>query len=197
MKDLGSLGVMVVVMCAVVLVGCAKEGNESQTESPDDGETNAQAPAEGSEEIRQESNELQPEAQATALKDVLMSWQSGQQEDAANRFLAISWDDSSTCRDVPILEMSDRKFRSLPYAEAVRTVDEAMKLTSTLREIMVYVASLGDELAASGNSAAARQHLEAIRRYGRALASEEHIEVIRDHGNAAMEYADSKLSKIE
>ena len=117
--------------------------------------------------------------------------------DAVRQFLSMQWSDPSVYRDMPVLMMSEREFRSLPYGEAKRIVGEAMELIGRVRKLMFHVASLGGDLASSGDTERAKQHFEAIRRYGQALSRADRIEVVRDHGKAAVGYAESKLSDVE
>lgn len=175
MLRLVTLGTLLALSPLVLLCGCT-EKDDSGTVSQTD------------EEVTSESS---------SIKDVLALWETGQKEDAVKRFVSINWNDPSVCEQVRVLAMTEREFLSLAPNEQGQVVQEAIECTDTLTTFMKHIASVGDELASTGDKAAASAHLEAVRSYGETLGGPEHLEVVRAHGMAAVQYATKKLSSIK
>ncbi len=178
-----SLGFVWGIMCLAALVGCAKKEAPTGAEADDEMEVQTQTPIEPA----------QPGSPGVGLKDVLVMWENGRQQEAARQFVAIRWNDPSALDQMPVLTMSESQFRLLSSDEQTQVVAEAMKLSGQLRKVMFFVAAVGDKLASTGDKQGAKTHYEAVRSYGETLSQPERLEIVRLHGTAAVQYAEKRL----
>jgi len=199
------LSIMLMVTVLLSISGCAKKEDESQNESDAYSESAGQVSPDVSASAESSTPHAEGErtdADSTSeasvyLKEVLASWNAERKDEAVEQFLSIRWADPSVFRDIQILNLSEKEFTSLPQAEMKRTLEDGMKLTGTLRKLMFHVVSVGEKLAASGDTKTAEVHFEAVRRYGEALSGPDRLEIIRLHGKAAAAYAQKRLSRTK
>jgi hypothetical protein len=175
MLRLVTLGTLLALSHLTLLCGCA-EKDDSGTVSQTDEEVTAES---------------------SSIKDVLALWKTGQKEDAVKRFVSINWNDPSVCEQVRVLEMTEKEFLALARHEQEQVVQEAIDCTNELTALMKHIASVGVELASTGDKATANAYFEAVRSYGETLGGREHLEVVRAHGMAAVQYATKGLSSIK
>ena len=167
-----------------MLIGCAKKKDKSHTNS----NTQVQVGVSGISEV-----------EVVSVKDMFALWDAGHKDDAIKKFLSIKWDDSSVYREIPVLTMLDRDWRSLQQGEQVRIVQDALKQTQRLSHMVKEVISKAKILASSGDEEVARKYFKAVRDCGEALSQRKLLENIRDFGKVTTEYAQEqeKLSGIK
>ena len=174
----------------LISFGCSKKKDELPAESYAVSEPDTEAPAEGA---------VQSNAEGIAVSSMLELWETGQKGDAVKQFLSVKWNDPSVYREIPILTMSDKQWRSLPRDEQVRAAKDAQKQTIRLFKIVKDVVSNGKALASSGDAEMAKKHFEAVRHCGEALSHSKLLITVRDYGKVTIEYAQDqeKLSGIK
>ena len=141
-----------------------------------------------------------PEAPATTkmyLGEVLVSWNLGKTDEAVRKFVALAWDDPAVLRGIPALAMPEAQLASLPEAQRDMIAQHAEELADTLGNLVKEVSAMGDELAASGNTEAARAHFVALRQSGQILESPNHLLIMQVLGEAMATFAQEKLDAIQ
>jgi hypothetical protein len=198
---------MAIAVALVLLSGCAEkqEGTEPEeaeavapsVQEPErvEREPVAPEPAEpnaAAEESAAVSGDAADEEVPMPFGRVLVAWNAGQRNQAITQFLNVVWEDPTVFQGIPVLTMSEQQFTLLAPAQQDQVNQQAEEVSKILGDLARGLFSAADDLASSGNAAAARSHLDAVRRFGQALAAPEHMAVIQALGQAIAEVAQEK-----
>ncbi|KPK37275.1 MAG: hypothetical protein AMJ65_14940 [Phycisphaerae bacterium SG8_4] len=177
---------IIVAFVLVAFPGCKKE-EEPQT-SP--------APTEAAQ--TQTGNEVDDQiaAEDTSITDLVSLWDAGKKDEAKEKFLSVDWQDASILKQIRGLSMSEEALISVSNEDRDGIVEETLSLLSSMRKLFSDLASQAERLAATGDTAKAKEYLDAIRRYGISLSGPDHLQVVQMHGKAAVGYAQKKLSEL-
>ena len=186
-KHLRLLSIALLSAYFLILFGCSKKVDEPNPNSDAVSELNTQTSVDSAGPSTVEG---------ITVKGMLELWDAGHTDEAVNQFLGIQWGDPSAYRDMPVLTISDKQWRSLSKAEQLRTTKEAMSQTGRLRKVLIEVVSVGKTLAESGDTETAKRHLKAALEYGEALSQSQRFEVVRGHGQAALGYVQQNLAGV-
>ena len=134
-----------------------------------------------------------PTVTAMYLGEVLVSWNTGKKDEAVRKFVALAWDDPAVLRGIPALAMPEAQLASLPEAQSNTIVQHAEELAGTLGNLVKEVSAAGDDLAALGDTEAARAHFVALRQSGEVLKAPNHLLIMQVLGEAMATFAQEKL----
>jgi len=187
-----SLTVLVTVLFFLTsFLGCSKKGEK------DDGAQAGNATSEIAQNQAVSEGDNQLAVDDTSISDLVSLWNSGKKDEATEKFLSIDWQDAAIIKQIRGLSMPEEALISLSDNERQSIVQETMNLLGSMRKLFFHVASEAESLACSGDTAKAKEYLNAIRKYGMSLSGPEHLQVVQMHGKAAVGYAEKKLSEIK
>jgi len=209
MRRQKAIAVLVAAAMAISLAGCGKKEDTSGTQSAPAPETAAPTtPASPAEEPAptpaatpavEDANvaaETAPPA-PRFLGEVLVSWNMGKRDEAAQKFLAIQWDAPTAFQGIPMLVMSEQQLASLSSEQQDRIVQGTENLSETLRIIVAHMIATGETKATAGDTEGAKAHFAAVQRCGKALAEPSRMQEVRAMGQAIAELAREKLAATQ
>jgi hypothetical protein len=118
------------------------------------------------------------------LEDVVASWESGNKDEAVRQFLLIRWDEPAAVSGLPVLDLSEEQFASLPADRKISVQDESIRQVTTFKSLARHAITAGDNARASGQTETATAHYEAVRHLGEALSSPARLLIIQQLGKA-------------
>ena len=167
--------------------GCKKEAEPQESRGAT--ETPQTTPA------NQSDNQIA--ADDTSISDLVSLWDSGKKDEATEKFLTIDWQDASTFKQIRGLSMSEDDMKSLSEDEIKSIVGETMPLLGSMRKLFFHIAAEAERLATSENMSKAKEYLTAVKEYGSSLSESNHLYIVQKHGEAAVLYAEGKLSEMK
>jgi len=190
-----SLAVLIVASALMSFIGCKKK------DTPQEG----QAEAVSSNQALIESVQNEPDQAGNtpiskediSIGDLAKLWNSGEKVEATAMFLSIDWKDPSSFSPIRGLSMSEEDMMSLSEDEIKSIVGETMPLLASMRRLFFHIAAEAERFAASGEMSKARENLTAVREYGNGLSESNHLHIVQKHGEAAVLYAEGKLSELQ
>jgi hypothetical protein len=182
-----TLVALVAVIFLMSFGGCKKE-EDSQANTDSTDTTQTQPISEG---------DNQTVADDTSISDLVSLWDSGKKDEATENFLAIDWQDAATFKQIRGLSMSEDDMKSLSEDEIKSIVGETMPLLGSMRKLFFHIAAEAERLATSENMSKAKEYLTAVKEYGSSLSESNHLYIVQKHGEAAVLYAEGKLSDIK
>ena len=206
------LAAMAILAVLLPLSGCAEKQEQVQ-EQADEADAPPDAPPDVPSDIQDDAQDKPPEpaepnveaAEPAAVGpdavveevpvhfgEVLVAWNTGEKRQAIEQFLRVRWDDPAVFGGIPVLAMSEQQFVSLPPPQRDQVSQQAQEVSEILRDLARGLFATAEDLAASGDAAAARTYLETVQQFGQALAAPERLDVIQALGQAVTEVAQEK-----
>jgi len=186
----------VITLLGVVLVASSCESPKIEDEARSENRSSIGS-AENNSEAPSKPIGTQTLTEAVRFADVLTLWDSGKKDDAVKQLVLIHWDAPEVFANLPVLNISEDRFMSLPGDERTSLQGESLKLVPTLKAIARHALSVGDNMQASGDKETAKANYQAVCKFGEALSSSEHLKMIQMIGKGVAGSGQDKLSAVE
>jgi len=135
----------------------------------------------------------------SAIQPALTAWQRGDKGGAVSNFLAADWSTSPIFAADSILSLTENEYlaqvRPSPGRGVTREVEakeaQLIRELNALKGLTAAVLQAGSEAAATNNAAVARQHFDALLRFGKALDQPDRLSLLRLEGRAIQKKAEA------
>jgi hypothetical protein len=192
-----TLMALVAVIFLMSFLGCSQKEDESRENPAAESDTSSGIAVKAAQDQPVNGSTNQIAANDSSVGDLISLWDTGKEDEATEKFLSIDWQDASTFNQIRGLSMSEEDMKSLSDDEIKSIVGETMPLLGSMRKLFFHIAAEAERLAASGEVSKAQEYLTAIKEYGNNLSNSNHLSIVQKHGEAAVLYADGKLSDMQ
>ena len=177
--------------------GCARQEDESPPNSQASSASSDEVAGPSSQGKRNGSSVPPAPAKGILFDDVLASWESGKKDEAVEQLLSIRWAGPDVFADMPMMNLSEQGFASLPRDERTRIQKELIELVGTLRALVRHAVAAGDDAQASGDKQTAKAHYQAVLNLGQAVSSPQRTLLIQQVGKTIATVGREKLSALK